>query len=171
MKKVALSMLGCIVAVALYFIATAYRLPDEERFYYAFDEKIPITPIPGKYVVRFKDAASAKLLATNLRTAATGFKEESPEVVTINIKAGESPEELLRSQQANIATIKPAYRAGEQELYYTTEVLVELKAGRNINDVIKAAGVDPATIKINAGKFFYLLEIALSLDALDVANR
>ncbi|WP_295116550.1 S8 family serine peptidase, partial [uncultured Chitinophaga sp.] len=41
----------------------------------------------------------------------------------------------------------------------------------NINDVIKAAGVDPATIKINAGKFFYLLEIALSLDALDVANR
>lgn len=64
MKKI-LSFLTTILVVTITLITLmAQKLPDNRKFYYAFNEKIFIDEIPNKFVIKFK--GKHRLMKLNL---------------------------------------------------------------------------------------------------------
>lgn len=172
MKKILFSLTSMLAVTILFITLTSQKRSDNKKFYYAFKEKIFIEEIPGKYVVKYKDAATARNNTAALRSKfsrTTNIQYQNETTVTLS-GITQNIQQLLKDQTTDIALIKPAYRYQQQEMYYTSEILVEPNAGISIQEVLLKSGLSKhATIK--GGKFYSVVDIAPTLDACEAANK
>lgn len=174
MKKILFSFTAIIAVTITLIIIIAQKLPENPKFYYAFNEKIFIDEVPNKFVIKFKGKQEADELKPFLIQEVGDDKKirfQNETTVTMDLsKSAKSLNEILSSKMADIDIIKPAYKYQKQEMYYTNEILVEPLAGVSINEVIEKNGLTNS-VKLQEGKFYSILEISSNFDACDVANK
>lgn len=174
MKKRFLLLTSACITMFAFILLTAQTYPENKKFYYAFNEKIYLDEVGDKFLIKFKDKQKTI-------TTIASLKKEIPEQNRIQVQdettatidlTGSARElgSLLKDKMVEIEFIKPAYKYQNQLMYYANEILVEPKNGTSITEVIRSVGVEK-TVKIRGGKFFSVLEIAPSSDAIDIANQ
>lgn len=174
MRKIVLPVLTLLVSAFIFLLLTAQKNSGNRKFYYAFNEKIFIEEIPGRYVVKYKDAKKAATITNTIKARLSGkgnIKYQNSATVTIGLIANEKNiTQLLKDDMADIELIRPVYSRNKQEIFYTNEIMVEVNAGVTINDVLKKSGLS-SYVKVKEEKFFSVVQVAASHDALDAANR
>lgn len=173
MKKILPTLASFFLAWLLYVSLTANKLPDNKKYYYAFNEKIYLDDVPDKYLIKFKDKLSAKKYTAAIQSELVDsfgavLQDEITATISLkNYKKGIA--KLLKDKMANIEILKPAYKYQGQIMYYGDEILVEPKDGISINEVLRRTGFDKVA-KIKKTNFFSVIEIANTEDACDIAN-
>lgn len=146
----------------------------QEKYYYAFDEKIYLNEVPNKFVISFDKRYLLDIQDSLLKNAQVRHielkKENSCYILTIentNIKT-------LRkefSQQVGIKSINPMYVIADAalEMGVTDAIVVQFKENvsqQAINEIHKKYNVGVKEIS----KYHQLLSIPIAFDPLEVAN-
>jgi subtilisin family serine protease len=171
MKRIFIHLSTLLFIGLLYTTTTAQQTPDKKKFYYAFNEKIFIEEVPGKFVVKFKSVEKARVIRNRLQKSLTaGISYQNETSVRIDLAADGDINRFLKNSLTDVELIKPVFKYQQQELSYTNEILVEPNDGIRITEVIKRSGFANVT-KIKEGKFYHVIEVATGHDACDVANK
>lgn len=158
------------------FIAVFSFVPvkQAERFYYAFEEKIPLETVEGWYVISYDStldtiAESARLaarhdiLSLSWKNNRTTILQLGKETVLATVE-----EELLET--SNAYTIQPLYRlASGLEMPVTDELVIGLPDG-SIEEVSMLHKRFAVTV-LETNEVFQLLRVPKGADALEIANH
>ena len=111
------------------FALTSLTTNQEEKFYYAFDEKTPLIPQENTLLVKFTEEVNRVNIENFLKESVTGIKIKwhNPFVAQISAESLKSIEVLklkLKSQE-NISSCKPFYKAEDGlDMGVTDEIII-----------------------------------------------
>ncbi len=159
-----------------FFLSSSFaqKLPENRVFYYAFNEKVYIDAVPGKYAVTIKNNArlpeTMRLLAAEAGAKAAIFSQ-TDKLLTLDISGTQKTlAEVLKTAGSVIELVKPVYKYQQQEFLYSNEILVEPGANVSITDVINKNGL-AGLVVVKPGDFFSTIVLPASMDACAVANK
>lgn len=66
MRKFLYSTISIVACSCLFLLITAQKTPDNRKFYYAFSEKIYLTEVQNKFLIKVVSADDANILAKNI---------------------------------------------------------------------------------------------------------
>ena len=154
------------------------RALSEGRFYYAFDEKVPLHEVADRVVVTFdKEYRSSveERIAQSARYAKEkplireGFSVDYS-VLTVGDKTDKKAFRDDWAKQTGVKSVRQVYALEEgYEMGYTDEIIVQFKAGasqQEIDAMHKKFGVEA----VKTSELYVLLSVPAELDPLDVAN-
>ncbi|MFT3947381.1 MAG: S8 family serine peptidase [Agriterribacter sp.] len=164
-----------ILFLVIAFIITSQRIPENNKFYYAFNEKIYLEEVPDKYLIKsLTSEQSASVLAfvrdTLLSEYNANYQNENSFVIDLSKSTRKSIKEILKDKLSEIQLIKPVYKNDRQEMWYADEILVEMNDGVSLSDALSKLGLkDEVTVKQN--KFYSVVQVNPTLDACEIANK
>jgi len=165
------------MTIAVAGCSSSIEMDDEddgqELFYYAFDEKIPLSIAKNKFVLSYEKryfSEIQKFLQKNTKIRNINFRiEQNYCVFTMeNARIGMLRAEF--SKQAGIKSINPVYLIyGGTEAFMTDEICVQFKGSisqQEINKLLQKY----CLVDISAHSYSHLLSVPIDLDPLRVAN-
>ncbi|MFM7857484.1 MAG: S8 family serine peptidase, partial [Flammeovirgaceae bacterium] len=152
-----------------------FQAQNNEKYYYAFNEKIPLAEVEQKFVVRYSEIPD-KNLETNFflksdPTIKQKWHDDKTVVLflTSKIKRNALLQELKKS--ANVVSCQPMYKIKSGlEMVLTDEVLVRFKATTQSVKQTELLQKFGSTI-LKTTDTYQLLKVSKGVDALDVANQ
>ena len=162
-----------IVLASIFLLSATYDQP-QEKYYYAFDEKIPLYEAPNKVVLRFEKEYFSEMqtsLQKNAQIKQVGFNSDNGHcilTITENSDVRALTAELKR--QVGVKSVNPMYLIyGGTEAGVTDEIVVQFKehaSQQEIEDIYKKFRLK--VIEIN--RSYQILSVPIDLDPLEVAN-
>ncbi|WP_276359912.1 hypothetical protein [Daejeonella sp. H1SJ63] len=171
MKPITLFML----IVSVIFGLMAFRYFQTPAFYYAFDEKVSITPSESKILIKYsvvKDQKSATSLIQNIEKNAE-LNWQDDKVLIIEAKTGAAKEKIRERllAETDVLSIQPVFKTAEGlELGLTDEFVLKFKPSvseAQINTLNKQFDV---TI-VKSSEVYQLARVGKGIDVLEVANK
>lgn len=173
MKKNILSLCCLVLLTVAALLFSGFRKNQNKLFYYAFNEKIYLEMLPGKFALRFSDSSAAKqnlpLLEKKVMMR-TGEWKDNRTILFILLKEDDNAiKDII--EQAGVATVQPVYKAVQEqkEMVVTDEILVRFKpstAKKDIDLSVKLLGL----VQVEKGELFYTFRVPKSASTLSVAN-
>jgi subtilisin family serine protease len=169
MKK----LLLLILASAVIFLG--FQAQDNQRYYYAFNEKILLTEVEQKLVVRYSEVPDKNIEGNSFRksdpTATQKWHDDKTVVLSSSskIKRDELAEELKKSPK--VVSCQPMYKINTGlEMVLTDEVLVRFKPNTQKNKQGELLQRNGATV-VKSTPTYQLIKVPKGADALDIANQ
>lgn len=172
-NKILLNSIGFALCIAV-ILFSSFGHFQNDLFYYAFSEKIPLETVPNQFVLRYLNSDIAKSKLSSLEKLGsfkrTAWKDERTAVISF-IK-GNMTEALqqLRSEQ-DVISVQPLLKTAQEklELAATDEVLVRFK--KNIDSATIEATFKKFDVKVSLkGELFYTVTVPKNVNTLQVAN-
>jgi len=179
-----LTMFGCVAdpefenAQSVDEVAPATRAQSEGKYYYAFDERVPLNEVAGRVVVTFEKghrSGEEQYSTRNSLTATESFEIRdgySGEYSVVGIK-GKSDKNMSKNsllKQTGVKSVRQVYALEDgYEMGYTNEVILQFKKSvsqQKIDEMHKKFGVEV----IKTTELYVLLSVPVGSDPLDVAN-
>ncbi len=174
MRKILYSTISIVAFGCIYLLITAQKNSDNRKFYYAFSEKLYLTEVPNKFLIKAGSANDAKILATFIGDLS---KKKSKKIIyqkdnclIAEVEDANALLTVVKNAGNKVRFTKPCYKYQLAELYYSDEIIVETLQGKNISDVISSLGLSK-DIQVIRKKFYSILKTSLNIDALEVANK
>jgi subtilisin family serine protease len=158
--------------------APATRAQSDGKFYYAFDEKVPLYETSGRFVVTFDKEHRAGVEEHIMQNAKIskeellireGYSSDYAVLTTTDGLDKEAFSEEL-SKQAGIRSVRQVYALDDgYEMGYTNEVILQFKndaSQQKIDEMHKKFNVEVITTT----ELYVLLSVPAEFDPLDVAN-
>jgi hypothetical protein len=153
------------------FFSENYR----EKFYYAFDEKIPLTESINKAVISVEQFVEKKLIVDELKAIVPVLEETwRNDRILLIITSDKLDKERILNEAVKIEgvrTVQPVYLIDTGlEMGVGDEIAVKFKENvsqKQINSIIKK--YDLEVIRANA--LFSIIRVSKGKDALQIANR
>lgn len=169
------TILKILIILGLGVIVAANLLnKTQDRFYYAYDEKIFLSEIEDKIIVQFttnKKSNSRFLLSEfpDLKEEEIVWKNDS----TIVLKTRATERVKIQKDLGNredVASINPLYKSVEGlEMGFTDRFIIELKDNVSIKALQKLNTENKVEV-IKANEHYLLLKVPKGVDALSIAN-
>ncbi len=174
MRKFLYSTISIVACSCLFLLITAQKTPDNRKFYYAFSEKIYLTEVQNKFLIKVVSADDANILAKNIGdlTSKKGkdIIYQKDNCLLVEVADAKALMVAVKDAGTKVSFIKPCYKYQQAELYYSDEIIVETLQGREINEVISLLGLSK-DIQVVSKKFYSILKTSPNIDALEVANK
>ncbi len=174
MRQLLLTTMSIIVIIFIYVLLSAQQNPDNRKFYYAFSEKIYLTELPDKYLVKASSAEGVNtlisLLNTSLAKQSKDLIRQKDNCLIVEVTDTNSFIDALKRAGSKVIFTKPGYKYHKAEIFYSDEIIVEPLQGKNINDIIKKLQL-PKNIIVTNKEFYSVLKVPFNIDALDLANK
>lgn len=162
-----------IVFICIFLLLTKYS-QAQEKFYYAFEEKIFLNEVADKFVVSFDKQYFLNIqenLRTNTKIKHIEFQKENNYCILTMESVYMKTERESFSKQVGIKSINPMYIIvnGGLEIGITDEIVVQFKdnaSAQAINEMNKKYRIE---IKENYD-IFQVLAVPITFDPLEVAN-
>ena len=161
-----------IVFAGIFFLSAGYDQP-QEKYYYAFDEKIFLDKVADKIVLSFDKEYLSDIqmnLRNNVQIRHTEFQIEYGNCVlttTENSDVRALMEDLKK--QAGIKSVNPMYAVSGLEMGVTEEIIVQFKENasqREVDEIYRKYRVEVKEIT----EIFQILSVPIDFDPLEVAN-
>ncbi|MFM7429008.1 MAG: S8 family serine peptidase, partial [Flammeovirgaceae bacterium] len=169
MKK----LLLLILASAVIFLG--FQAQDNQRYYYAFNEKILLTEVEQKLVVRYSEVPDKNIESNSFRksdpTATQKWHDDKTVVLSSSSKINrdELAEELKKSPK--VVSCQPMYKINTGlEMVVTDEVLVRFKPNTQKSKQVELLQRNGVTAVKNTPTY-QLIKVPKGADALDIANQ
>lgn len=148
-------------------------IEDEDKFYYAFEEKIPLISVEGKFVVRYRQKVEEKTETDQLETLfqdiSVSWQDDRTAIISIPKRSDLADiRNLLESE--NVYTVQPMYRVEKGAEMPVTDELVISVPDQNKSKIAKLHEQYQLTV-LETNKIFQLLKVPEGEDALEIANR
>jgi len=170
--KTKLYLLTAAIIVAFLF---GFMFQETERFYYGFNEKIPLTEVENKLVVRYSESVNKDNTSSALtRTYATvhqTWKDNRTVVLSTGSKADRNV--LMENLQSapEVSSCQPMYTMNTGlEMIVTDEIVMKFKAHirtEQQQEINQKFGVT----QVKDGETYLLLRVPKGSDALTIANQ
>lgn len=162
-----------VTAASCLVILMSFAGPQNpKRFYYAFNEQVPLTVVPNKVVIRYSQAVNRTQIASSLR-ASSGvtslqWKDDRTVVVTTD-QATVTTQMLQQSQTSdNVLTSNAVYALGTGlEMGVTDELLIHFLPSVSLqqkSDILKQYEL----YEIKNTKVYQLFKIKKGKDVLTI---
>ncbi|MDR3137273.1 MAG: S8 family serine peptidase [Tannerellaceae bacterium] len=139
------------------------------RYYYAYDEKIPLHEVSNKLIIGFPKNNAANIKAL-IHTATIDFENDSICILTVDSSQSERLKQTLL-QTEGIKSVQPIYKTDDgMEMGITDEIVVRFNDNALPDDIRKTHEKYQVTIK-KTTDLYQLITVPLGIDALDIANR
>jgi len=151
-----------------------YIWPQGQKYYYAFDEKIPLYEVDNKIVLIFDEKYASEIqqyVQTDAQILITEFYIDNQYCILItaeNVNAKALMAELKKI--TGVKSVNPMYAVESGlEMGVTNEIVVQFKENiseQKINEMHKKYQVEVKEVT----ELFLLLSVPIDFDALEVAN-
>ena len=163
-----------LFALAVVFLF-AFQIQEEQKFYYAFDEKISLMNVDNKFVVRYSHNVDKENASSGLRktydNSSLLWHDERTLVLTLDSKVNTKEVVDNIKQLSDVASLQPLYKINTGlEMIITDEFVVKFKANAKKADIQMINGKFGTTL-VKETDTYLLLKVARGGDALDVANQ
>lgn len=129
MRKLLFTTAIITIAYFVYILFTAQKSPDNGKFYYAFSEKIYLTEVPNKFLIKTISANDAETLALNLISLdarkGKGIIKQKENCLLVETDDVEKFKNIIKNAGSKILFTKPCYKYQQSEMYYADEIIVE----------------------------------------------
>lgn len=173
------SIIICAVSVVLLttlVLISAFRERNTEPlFYYAFNEKIPLEVVPGKFVIRYANEATGKAALSAALSSKNFSLDTWKDERTAMINAAGKTLDVLKTEldaKAGYESLMPLFETKTEKLAVaaTDEILVRFNKNAAQDAVLSTMAQYKLRI-VNKGELFYTLSVPRNASALDIANR
>lgn len=170
-KQILIIFVGC----TFFLFSGYYSEQDGGKYYYAFDEKVPLTGLKTKAVICFRQSIEKDLVTTKLRSIDPGFEQEWRTTKTLVIS---TPSESLMKQALDtfekmdeVRTSQMMYRINTGlEMGIGDEIAVKFRGNvsqQQIEAIIHNYGLN----MVKTSKIYNLLIVSKGGNALQIANE
>lgn len=174
MRKLFLTAIAFAMASFMYILLTAQESPENSKFYYAFSEKIFLTEVPNKFLIKANSAADVEFLASTLRDGngklAKDIIRQKGNCLIVETEDANLFNATIKNSGSRIHFTKPCYKTGKAELYYADEIIVETLPGKKISDIVSKLSLTNK-VEIVSKKFYSVVKVSPTIDALEIANQ
>ncbi len=174
MRKFLLSTMSVLAIIFAYVLLSAQQNPDNRKFYYAFSEKIYLTEVPNKFLVKASSSEDAQILSSifsNSNSKQTkSIIRQKDNCLIVEVTDANAFMAAIKNAGRKVSFIKPCYKLQQTEIFYSDEIIVEPLAGKNMNDIFKKLRLSN-NITVAHKEFYSILKVPSNIDALDLANR
>jgi len=174
MRKLFLTAIAFAMASFMYILLTAQESPENSKFYYAFSEKIFLTEVPNKFLIKANSAADVEFLASTLRDGngklAKDIIRQKGNCLIVETENANLFNATIKNSGSRIHFTKPCYKTGKAELYYADEIIVETLPGKKISDIVSKLSLTNK-VEIVSKKFYSVVKVSPTIDALEIANQ
>lgn len=156
-------------------ILFSFQMQEEQKFYYAFNEKISLTNIDNKFVVRYSHDVDKENVTSDLIKAydnsSLQWHDEKTVVLTLDSKTNAKEVVDNLKQLSHVASLQPLYKINTGlEMIITDEFVVKFKTNTKMED-IQTLSEKFGTTLVKETDTYLLLKVARGSDALSVANQ
>ncbi|WP_276359909.1 S8 family serine peptidase, partial [Daejeonella sp. H1SJ63] len=164
-----------MLIVTVIFGLMAFRYFQTPAFYYAFDEKITISPHENKIIIKYSVAKDQRYTATLIHSIEKDaeLNWQDDKVLIIEARTGAAKEKIRERllAETDILSIQPVFKTSEGlELGLTDEFVFKFKPSvseAQINTLNKQFDV---TI-VKSSEVYQLARVGKGIDVLEVANK
>ena len=165
-------MLAFSASIFLLLLSMSYDRM-EEKFYYAFEEKIALKEVENKVVVSFEPQKSSniqKVLQQNAKITHMELLDNyNRYILTIEKSSAKTLTKELRGLEG-IKSVKSVYATSEgSEHCITDEILVQFKEDVSKDEIDRINKKFNVVVK-EINKVFHVLSVPPGIDALEIAN-
>ena len=166
-----------LLLFAILVLAVFFGFQDQQglKFYYAFNEKITLTEVEAKLVIRFSESStkesSEAILSRDYAEVHQEWQDDRTVIISANSRPGR--DKILKDQQSSlqVVSIQPLYKISTGlEMAITDEFLVKFK-GNSISDFQKEIQAKYNTSVVRVTDTYTLLKVPKGVDVLEVANK
>lgn len=165
-----------IVTVLLLSIAAvmSFTASNNQRFYYAYNEKIYLNELDNKLIVRYKHSKKSDKgqisLAAELAEKHFEWKDDSTATITLApFEKARWRDEILR--QTDVKTCNPLYALSTGfEMGVTDEIVVRFHNNVTQKDIDNLHKKHRVEI-VKTTDIYYLIKVPAGSDALEIANK
>ncbi len=169
MKKSLLLILGSAI------VFLGFQAQDNQKYYYAFSEKIPLAEVEQKLVVRYSDTPDRNIETNSFRKSDPAIQQKWQDDQTVVLSSTSKDKRDVLAQElkksVNVVSVQPMYKINTGlEMMVTDEVLVRFKP---ITEKAKQTELHQkyrSTI-LKTTDTYQLLKVPKSVDALYVSNQ
>ena len=140
MRKLLFSAITIIVVSFAYILLTAQKVPDNRKFYYAFAEKIYLTEVPNKYLVKVNSSNDAEILTSTFRSLIAkqgkGIIRQKDNCLLIEVEDATAFMTAVKNAGSKVSFTRQCYKYQQTEMFYSDEIIVVPLPGKRINDII-----------------------------------
>lgn len=161
------------LAILLVILAMSFTLTNNLKFYYAYNEKIALSELDDKLIVRYKQNKKSDKTKISLNQELANKPMEWKDDSTCIISIGGDEIELLKAKilnQTDVKTCNPVYAINTGlEMGVTDEFLVKFNeniAQTEIDKLHEKYGVEV----VKTTDLYQLLKVPNGMDALQIAN-
>lgn len=154
-------------------VVMSFSSSNNSKFYYAYNEKIILSELDNKLIVRYKQNKKSDRTKMSLNRELVNKPMEWKDDSTCIISIGGDEKELLRAKilnQTDVKTCNPVYAINTGlEMGVTDELLVKFNenvAQAEIDKLHKKYGVEV----VKTTEIYQLLKVQNGMDALQIAN-
>ncbi|MEJ7780725.1 MAG: S8 family serine peptidase [Daejeonella sp.] len=164
-----------ILITSVILILMAFRYYQASAFYYAFEEKISISPLESKVIIKYAAAKDRKNTASLIQGIEKNVEMswQDDQVLIIDAKS-ESAKERIKERllvETDILSIHPVFKTSKGlELGLTDEFVLKFKPSVSQAQISALNKQYNVTI-IKSSEVYQLARVKKGVDALEVANK
>ena len=154
------------------FLTTSLILLQEEKFYYAFDEKIRITESKDKIAVQFKENINRNIINDKIKSISSARQYEYRNNAVF-LEVNDEMKSMLQAyrQLPEVQSAQPVFKLNTGlEMGLNDQIVVKFKPmvnNQQINSIVKKH----ALLSVKTTKIYNLYKVSEGLDPLQVANE
>lgn len=175
MKNIITILVLLASLAALFLLTSAFTQNNPEKFYYAYEEKIPLRVLENKLIVRYSPSLPVNAARSALESIAirTQVDWQDDRTVILSFLPSSSKESIIQKLKSDkdVMSLNPMYalKAGPA-MGVTDEFLVKFKdkaPKESITELIKRYAIS----SVKRTDVFELFRVPKGADALEIANK
>jgi subtilisin family serine protease len=174
MKKLLLILPTFVAITFLYISLTAQKNVENRKFYYAFSEKVYLTELTNKFLVKAKSVDDVKVLASIFKNISEkrgmGVVQQKDNILLVEVIDIQAFQSIIKNLDSRIIFTKQGNKHQKAEMFYADEIIVEPTQGKTISDILNRLNLTK-DVKVTNKQFYSILKVSSTIDALELANR